>query len=69
MASITIRVLDFPLQYSLRNNSGVPNNQGGGAGKILKDILEVAKYLPNGCFFLRKKQIRQLRLSQISSLI
>ena len=31
--------------------------------------LEVAKYLPHVCFFLRNKLIRQFGLSQIDSLI
>ena len=30
MASIAIRALSFLLPYSLRNNSGIPSNRGGG---------------------------------------
>ena len=32
------------------------------------NILEVAKYLLHACFFLREKLIKQLRVSQVSSL-
>ena len=37
MASIAIRALSFLLPYSLRNNSGIPNNRGGrGLENVLK---------------------------------
>ena len=37
MASITIKVLSFLLPYSLRDDSGVPNNLGREAGKFLEN--------------------------------
>ena len=36
MASIAIRALSFLLPYSLRNNSGIPNNRGRGFEIALK---------------------------------
>ena len=36
MASIAIKALSFLLPYSLRNNSGTPNNRGKGFENILK---------------------------------
>ena len=41
MALIAIRALSFLLPYSLRNNSGIPNNRGGrGFENVLKLIIK-----------------------------
>ena len=36
MALIAIRALSFLLPYSLRNNSGIPNNRGRGFENVFK---------------------------------